>query len=97
MDNWDDLASFANIRYTPAWYYKHFPGFYNVECYKILSNWTQGIRVPDDDDMVAMSTEPDTDTNTRMSIMEEGVEEMKESEPENKKPRYETEHFDLEL
>jgi hypothetical protein len=62
-----------------------------------LSNWTEGIRIPDDDDMVAMSTESDPNINTCMSVIEEGVEEMKESEPENKKPRYETEQFELDL
>ena len=29
---------------TPGWYYKSFPGFYNVECYKILSQWKGGVR-----------------------------------------------------
>ena len=35
---------FSNIQYTPAWYWKKFPGFFNVECYKILAAWDQGVR-----------------------------------------------------
>ena len=40
----DELCSFGNIDYTPAWYYKHFPGFFNVQCYKILAGWQGGVR-----------------------------------------------------
>ena len=36
-----DLETFASIQYTPAWYYKNFPGFYNVECYNILADYSQ--------------------------------------------------------
>ena len=43
-EQYDELCTFANIEYTPAWYYKRFPGFYNVECYRILAAWTQGVR-----------------------------------------------------
>ena len=43
----DDLYSFDNIPYTPAWYYKHFPGFYSIDCYKILASWTGGCRTPE--------------------------------------------------
>ena len=32
---------FQNIEYTPAWYYKHFPGFYNIECYNILADYSE--------------------------------------------------------
>ena len=35
-----DTEPFATIEYTPAWYYKHFPGFYNVECYNILADYS---------------------------------------------------------
>ena len=35
-DEYDELCTFANVEYTPAWYYKKVPGFYNVECYRIL-------------------------------------------------------------
>ena len=40
----EDLETFSNIRYTPAWYYKKWPGFLNVESYKILAAWDQGVR-----------------------------------------------------
>ena len=43
----EDLYSFDNIPGTPAWYYKKFPGFYNVECYKILARWNGGVPNPD--------------------------------------------------
>jgi hypothetical protein len=43
-EDYSELCSFANIKYTPAWYYQQFPGFYNVECYKILANWKGGVR-----------------------------------------------------
>ena len=36
----EDLA-FQNIEYTPAWYYRHFPGFYYVESYNILADYSQ--------------------------------------------------------
>ena len=26
------------------WYYKHFPGFYNEQCYKIFAGWQGGVR-----------------------------------------------------
>ena len=29
---------------TPAWYYKRWPGFLNVESYKILDAWDKGVR-----------------------------------------------------
>ena len=43
-DNYDTLCTFSNIPYTPAWYYKRFPGFFNVECYKILAPWVDGVQ-----------------------------------------------------
>ena len=42
--HYDELCTFASIDYTPAWYYKHFPGFFNVQCYKILAGWEGGVR-----------------------------------------------------
>ena len=36
----EDLP-FQNIEYTPAWYYKQFPGFYNIECYNILADYSE--------------------------------------------------------
>jgi len=42
--HYDELCSFGNIEYTPAWYYKHFPGFFNVTSYRILAGWQGGVR-----------------------------------------------------
>ena len=44
----EDLETFSNIRYTPAWYYKKWPGFLNVESYKILSAWDKGVRTEEE-------------------------------------------------
>ena len=38
----------SNIPYAPAWYWKKFPGFLNVECYKILTAWDQGVRTEEE-------------------------------------------------
>lgn len=43
LADYEELSTFANVRYTPAWYYRQFPGFYNIECYKILAQHTQVI------------------------------------------------------
>ena len=47
-EEYAELCPYSNIGYTPAWYWKRFPGFLNVECYRILANWIGG--VPDDKD-----------------------------------------------
>ena len=47
----EDLDTFSNIRYTPAWYYKKWPGFLNVESYKILAAWNKGVRTEEEWDM----------------------------------------------
>ena len=44
----EDLDTFSNIRYTPAWYYKKWPGFLNVKSYKILANWDKGVRTEEE-------------------------------------------------
>jgi hypothetical protein len=48
-DDYDTLCTFSNIPYTPAWYYKRFPGFFNVACYKILSEWENGVPLKEED------------------------------------------------
>ena len=35
-----DAETFSSIENAPAWYYKHFPGFYNIECYNILADYS---------------------------------------------------------
>jgi hypothetical protein len=73
-DEYSELCSFKNIPLTPAWYYDRFPGFYNVECYKILANWTGGVR-----------SEEQVEEDMKL----EGVEEEK-GDDRNKKRIYET-------
>ena len=71
-DQYDELCTFSNIEYTPAWYYKKFPGFYNVECYKILAGWRDGVRDENKKRKIeCVETE---------SQQEEGVEETKGEE-----------------
>ena len=36
-----DLDLYSTIEYTPGWYYRNYPGFYNIECYKILADYSQ--------------------------------------------------------
>ena len=71
----DDLFTFDKIPGTPAWYYKKFPGFYNVECYKILSQWNAG--VPNTD--VETSLGEDL-TSTNQQNKKRGREDEEEKE-----------------
>ena len=48
---------FSNIEYTPAWYWKKFPGFFNVECYKILAAWDQGVRTEEVERQVSLESD----------------------------------------
>jgi hypothetical protein len=63
MDDYAELCSFSNIHYTPAWYYQKFPGFFNVECYRILANWQNGVRTEEQiklEDCLKMEQELET-------------------------------------
>ena len=35
------MEIFTGIEDTPVWFYKHFPGFHNIECYNIPSDYSQ--------------------------------------------------------
>ena len=35
-----ELELYSTIEYTPGWYYRNFPGFYNIDCYKILADYS---------------------------------------------------------
>jgi hypothetical protein len=59
---------YSTLEYSPGWYYKKWPGFYNVECYKILSEYSYH---PEHFDP-AVSMEEGV-----LEKREEGVEEMK--------------------
>ena len=62
------IDCFSNIQYTPAWYWKKFPGFFNVESYRILAAWDKGVR-----------TEEELERQNTLEEEEElGVEEEKE-------------------
>ena len=65
------------MHYTPAWYWQRFPGFLNVECYRILANWTEG--VPDDED----------ERKILPTLSEEEEEEQTEEETRLKKRKVE--------
>ena len=87
LGDYGELCSFANIKYTPAWYYKQFPGFFNVDSYRILANWQDGVRTEDQyaEDMKCM--------------LEQGLPEFKESEDYSINPIKEEEdelQFDME-
>ena len=56
-----------NIQYTPAWYWKKFPEFFNVESYRILAAWNQGVR-----------TEEELERQNTLEQEVLGVEEEKE-------------------
>lgn len=43
MNKMED-AAFSNMEHTPAWYWKKWPGFLNVEAYYILAAWDKGVR-----------------------------------------------------
>ena len=34
---------------SPEWYYERYPGFYNEECYEILSSWDKGVPPAEED------------------------------------------------
>lgn len=77
-DHYDTLCTFANIPYTPAWYYKRFPGFFNVECYKILAEWEGGVPLQEEvstDDIVL----EDVKENKKRKYTSENSEEEEES------------------
>ena len=61
------IDCFSNIHYTPAWYWKKFPGFFNVESYRILAAWDKGVR-------------PEEELERQNTLEQEvlGVEEEKE-------------------
>ena len=86
MGDYPELCSYANIKYTPAWYYKEFPGFFNVESYRILANWTEGVRNDLHPTPSLMQVDELSDEDT------EGAPETKESDYyENKKRKLEDE------
>jgi len=35
-----ELELYSTIEYTAGWYYRNCPGFYNIDCYKILADYS---------------------------------------------------------
>lgn len=35
-----ELELYSTIEYTPGWYYTKYPKFWNVECYKVMSDYS---------------------------------------------------------
>ena len=65
---------FSNIQYTPAWYWKKFPGFFNVECYKILAAWDQGVRSEEVERQLSLESDTPVSTeSTQEKYMEEEI------------------------
>ena len=83
LGDYGELCTFDNIRCTPAWYYKEFPGFYNVECYRILANWKEDVRCDADDT-------PNNDTRI-YHLTQQCNGEWGTQPTENKKRKLETE------
>lgn len=73
----DSLFAFGNIPYTPAWYYKQFPGFYNVQCYEILSRWEHGCRTPDQVALDMMEMGTCSDRKRKLSEIDIDMQESK--------------------
>jgi len=60
----DMLDAFEELRYTPAWYYKHFPGFWNLGCYEVLAKHS----LQPVEDMQPMQEEEEEDPNKKMKV-----------------------------
>ena len=96
LRDYSELCSFDKVRHTPAWYYKEFPRFYNVECYRILANWQEGVRAPIDDQYNLMD-HADTQEQTKTYHLEQQTDgEWVSRREENKKRKMETESSDSE-
>ena len=35
-----ELEYYSNIEYTAGWYYNHSPKFYNIQCYRIMADFS---------------------------------------------------------
>ena len=73
--HYNELCAFANIEYTSAWYYKHFPGFFNVQSYWILAGWQGGVRT--EEQCLKEEEEHLIQENKKRRIEKEDTEETK--------------------
>ena len=69
---------YSTIEYSPGWYYQKFPGFWNVECYKILSEY---------------SFHPEKYAPLEQ-VKEEGIEETKSNGNDVLEPEEQNEHLE---
>ena len=67
----ETLYTYDKIPGTAAWYYKKWPGFYNVECYKILERWEGGVRT---DYQIELDKEQRGKGNKKRSLEDEKTE-----------------------
>ena len=58
-----ELELYSTIEYTAGWYYRNFPGFYNIECYKILADYSHNPNKYILEDGIEESKEPQEDDN----------------------------------
>ena len=84
---------FGNIRYTPGWFAKKFPGFYTEECYHILADYFRDNMLPEkylekfliqDDEVQNKDDENKGKKRKLEDLLEEsdcGVEETKDVPP----------------
>lgn len=71
---------FHTIKYTPGWYYKKWPGFYNEECYQIMARYSSH---PEEFTNPTVPEHVENDVEMEQTA-ENGVEEMKENIQDNK-------------
>ena len=84
---------FGNIRYTPGWFAKKFPGFYTEECYHILADYFRDNMLPEkylekfliqDDEEMQNKDDENKGKKTKLEELDEteyGVEETKDATP----------------
>lgn len=58
-----ELELYSTIEYTPGWYYTKYPKFWNVECYKVMSDYSHN---------------PEKYAKENDNLPEDGVEETKD-------------------
>ena len=70
-----ELDLYSTIEYTPGWYYSKFPGFWNVDCYRILSDYShhpENYSLPESPELTEMVSDADV---TILPEMEEPTNE----------------------
>ena len=55
------------MAYTPAWYYKQFPGFYNIKSYNILPEYSKNLEKYVMDETCDNSLEENNESNEHVN------------------------------